>query len=289
VLTAELNVLNEESRINALEKEIVRQKMDLLKVIGLPMEMLDFELEGDREEFAMSPQESVDIAFRRSTRIAQSRASVFEQDRVVRQIVWEYLPTIRAQGGYEGSSATAGVDLLTEENVYGAGPFAERNVDEWNDTSFQRRLRSVIDEQAGWYASIDLTLPIFKGLEREGKFERERALLDERRHVQADTIRQMELNVGKAYETVLEQVRQTEISKDIVPISKERLRLQEVLKEQGTISDNELETFRERFFEDQDRYFEQQIRLIERQEQLRREMRYFETVGQKESLNEVAK
>ncbi len=180
VLTAELNVLNEESRINALEKEIVRQKMDLLKVIGLPVEMTDFELEGDREKFDISLEESVDIAFRRSTRIAQSRASLFEQDRVVRQIVWEYLPTIRAQGGYEGGSAVGGVDLQSQDNVYGAGPFGERHVDEWNDSSFSRDPRSVIDERAGWYGSLDLTLPIFSGLERTGKFKREKALLDER-------------------------------------------------------------------------------------------------------------
>ncbi len=289
VLTARLNVLNEESRINALEKEILRQKMDLLKDIGLPVERTDFELEGDREEFSMSLQESVDIAFRRSTRIAQSRAWVFEQDRIVRQIVWEYFPTIRAQGGYKGNSAVGGVDLRTEDNVYDAGPFGERHVDEWNDSSFMSDPRSVIDERAGWYGRIDLTLPIFRGLERTGEFKRERALLAARRHVLLDTIRTTELDVGKAYETVLEQVRQTEISEQTVRISKERLRLQEVLKEQGKISDNQLETFRDRFFEDQDRYFEQQIRLIDRQERLRREMRYFEAAGQKEIRNEVAK
>ena len=61
-------------------------------------------------------------------------------------------------------------------------------------------------------------------------------------------------------------------------ISKERLRLQEVLKDNSMISANQLETFRERFFSDQDGYFEQQIRLIESQEELRREMRYFEVV-----------
>ena len=76
LLTAELNVLNEESRINALEKEIIRQKMDLLKAIGLPVEMTDFELVGEPAGFDMASDESVDKAFRRSTRIAQARASL---------------------------------------------------------------------------------------------------------------------------------------------------------------------------------------------------------------------
>ena len=52
--------------------------------------------------------------------------------------------------------------------------------------------------------------------------------------------------------------------------------VKERLKELGKISDNELETFRQRFFSDQDSYFEQQIRLIDAQERLRLAMRYFE-------------
>ncbi len=54
--------------------------------------------------------------------------------------------------------------------------------------------------------------------------------------------------------------------------------MQERLKELGKITDNELETFRERFFADQDNYFEKQIDLVEAQERLRLAMRYFEPV-----------
>ena len=69
---------------------------------------------------------------------------------------------------------------------------------------------------------------------------------------------------------------QTDILRETVRISKERLHVKERLKELGKISDNELETFRQRFFSDQDSYFEQQIRLIDAQERLRLAMRYFE-------------
>ena len=73
-----------------------------------------------------------------------------------------------------------------------------------------------------------------------------------------------------------EETRETDILRETVRISKERLRVQDRMKELGKITDNELETFRERFFSDQDEYFEQQIRLIEAQERLRLEMRFFE-------------
>ena len=67
-----------------------------------------------------------------------------------------------------------------------------------------------------------------------------------------------------------------EILKETVQISKERLRVQERLKDLGRISDDALETFRDRFFSDQDRFFNQQISVVQVQERLRRAMRFFE-------------
>ncbi len=276
VLTAKLNVLNEESRINALEKEVLRQKMDLLKAIGLPVEMTDFDLTGEPEKLESPLKRCVEVAFRRSTRIAQVRAAVFEQDRTVRQIIWEYFPDLRIQGGYRGNFGDVGVDLVTDDNLYSGGAFGERIVEDWNDESFANGATLFGADRAGWRTGIDLTLPVFKGLERQGRFRRERALLDQVRHLLNDAISDTELLVAKSYQTFLEEARETDILAETVHISKERLRVQERLKELGRITDNELETFRERFFSDQDGFFEQQIRLIEAQERLRLAMRYFE-------------
>jgi len=281
VLTAKLNVLNEDSRINALEKEITRQKMGLLKAIGFPVGMTDFRMAGEQEKLDLPLTESVDITLKRSTRIAQARAVVYEQDRVVRQIIWEYLPDIHMQGGYNGNFATAAVDVTSTDSVYAVGPFGERRINAFNDGAFGTDPIRLGPDRSGWRWSVDLSLPVFTGLERTGRFRRENALLEQARRLLSDTTWETALAVGTAHETVLEEAKETEVLDQTVRISKERLAVQERLKELGKITDDQLETFRERFFDDQDAYFEQQIRLIEAQEQLRSEMRYFEPVTAK--------
>ena len=62
-----------------------------------------------------------------------------------------------------------------------------------------------------------------------------------------------------------------------VKISKERLRIKNRLKELGRITDNELETFRNQFFNDQDAAFRKEIDLVEAQERVRYVMRYFDS------------
>ena len=278
VLTAKLNVLNEESRINALKKEIQRQKMDLSHAMGLPLEMSDFDLAGGPEKLELSPEGAVSVAWRRSTRIAWARVAVFEQDRVVRQLIWDWLPDVHMQVGKSGSLGSVGVDFESVDGVYGTRPFAERVVGGRNDRSFEIDPTLLGPGGLGWSWNVDLTLPIFSGLERTGRYKREKAFLERNRHLLCDVISLTERDASKAYQTVLEEAKETDILEETVRISKERFRVQERLKELGEVTDDELETFRERFFSDQDAYFVQQIRLVEAQERLRREMRYFEPV-----------
>lgn len=281
VLTAKLNVLNEQMRINSLEKEILRQKMDLLHAIGFPLSTTGFQLKGAPEKFDIAMNELVDIAFRRSTRIAQARAAVFERDRVVRQIIWEYLPRVNVVASYRGSHAAGGAALAGSNNVYGAGPFGESRFKRGNGGAFVTDPDWLSFTRSGWNWGAELELPIFTGLERTGKFRREKALLVRDRHRLCDVISLTELEVRRTYQTVLERERERDILQETVRISKERLRVQERLKELGKIGDNELETFRGRFFADQDGYFEKQIQLIGAQERLRLAMRYFEPVRPK--------
>lgn len=282
VLTARLNVLSEDRRINALEKEIDRQKMDLLQAVGLPLDRTDFALRGEVEAFDLALRDAVGIAFRRSTRIAQARAGVFEQDRVVRQIIWEYFPQVRAQGGYRGSSGTFGWAGQSADRTYGLSGFGEHQPKPWNSKAFANDpdWMSILD--GGWYWGLEMELPVFTGLERTGRFRRENALLDRARHLLGNEISQTELSVRKAYQTVLEEERAAEILRETVEISKKRLQINERLKELGQISDDALETFRNRFFDDQDRYFEKQLDLIEAREALRAAMRHFEPFRGKE-------
>ena len=288
VLTSKLNVLTEDARINGLEKELVRLKLDLMQLIGLPIGDVRFAVAGEQDRFDLPLKDSAQIAHRRSTGIAQARAEVFEQDRIVRQIVWEYFPSLQFQGGYRRDFVSVGATVFDTNRTYKAGPFAEHNIDRWGRNSFASDPSWIRTADIDWYWGIELSLPIFSGLERTGRFRRERAVLEQKRHLLCEAVSMTELEVRKAYETVRENVRIVEILVETVRISKERLRVQERLKDLGRISDNELETFRQRFFDDQDTLFAGQEQLIEAQERLRFAMRYFEPAPAKPEKKELA-
>lgn len=283
VMTARLNVLNEETQINSLEKEALRQRMNLLADMGLPMERTELSLSGELEQFAQPLTQAVETALRRSISVVQARYDLFEQDRVVRQLIWEYLPALNTTVGYQGSTGEAGVRAGSANGNYSLGPYGGRDVD-WRGPPLSPPPNWLLPGQTrGTYWVLDLDLPITTGLARTGKFQREEAMLDRLRHLLCQAMLQTQLGVGKAYEVVSERRKELSILQETVAISKERLRVHERLKELGRVTDNELETFRQRFFSDQDNYFERQIQLVEAQEQLRLLMRYFEPTEKERS------
>lgn len=282
VLTARLNMLNEETRINSLKKEILRQKIDLLHLIGVPVGMTNFELQGELEALEVDLSRAVDIALKRSTGIAQARSVVAEQRRKARQVWWEYGPDLHLQSGWKDSESVAGIELTAERGTYGLSPFAEYHLESPED-GFLGDQDVLEEDEGGSFLGLTLELPIFQGLERRGRYVRERALLYEARHGLRDTIDSVELNVSKAYQTMLERREELAILVETVEISKKRLKAKERLKELGKVSDDELETFRDRFFRDQDAYFSQQIAHIASQERLRFLMRFFEALPAEET------
>jgi len=274
VLTAHLNVLNEQSRINLLNQEILRQKIDLLHLIGFPPGMTDFQLQGDIELLQLSLESAVDVALKNSTRIAQARAVVAEQRRVARQVLWEYGPDVDLQAGWKNRTNAAGVELLGENGFYALAPFAEHHLKS-QDEGFAAGQDVLQEDEFGWFLGMSVELPIFTGLERTGRRLKERALLRAAQHELRDTVDVVELEIRKTYQTMLEIREELSILEQTVEISKKRLKAKERLKELNRISDDELETFRDRFFHDQDAYFAKQIEHIASQEEIRSLMRYF--------------
>lgn len=277
VLTTKLNVLNEEARINELKKRRLREELDLMKLAGFPLDLKGLELAGSMENLDVEVEECVKVAMLRSTSIAQARATVFEQARKAKHTWWEHAPSVGVSSGWEDSLQNAGIGLKKENGVFGISTHAERTLSESGEaqgTDFKSK---------GWYVNLTLDFPIMKGLSTIGKHKKERALLERDLHLLRSAVDSVELKVKQSYYRMLEEQKELEIRRETAVISRERLRIQEQLKELGKIGDNELETFRNRFFVDQDRYYGKQISLIQAQEQLRYEMRWFEAVEDKSS------
>ena len=274
-LTAALNVLNEESRINSLDREINRRRIDLLHVIGLPAGMADFRIDGEPEdEFGMEVDEAVEIALRRSTAIAQSRAVVYEQARVVQQVWWEDGPTFAGQVGWRDSNTRAGIDLESDDGTHSVSAFTEGgfDLDPGAMEDFSDRLTP---DEEGFFAALNMELPLFTGFEHEGRVLRERSRLAAARHELRNTTDLVELDVRKLYETVEQRRAEVRFQDRTVTIEGERFEIQQKRKEMDLITDDQLETFRNRYLDAQDTLLGDQIRVIEAIEALRAAMRYF--------------
>ena len=289
VLTARLNVLNELLRINALEKELLRRKIELLRLLGLPIGLVDMTVTGDVEEFDLQLDQAVRIALRRSSSVAQARAAVWEQARLARQIWWDNAPDLRMRGGWRDRKHFAGTEMSREDGTYGVRALAEKRFDPLADPDEEvDEFMLPDDDESGWFLGLNLEVPILDGLEQRGKMIRENARLERVRHELSGAVDIVEQNVRQSYQTVLEQRQQLEYQRQTVEISKQRFQTIEELRTIGRSTDNELETFRNRFFDDQDEYFRQQISLIEAQEQLRAEMRFFEPLNRQGEPEEDA-
>ena len=275
VLTARLNVLNEEANINSLQREILRQNIDLLHLMGLPVGMTGLDIGGQTETFGVALPDCVAIGLRRSSSVASARAAVEEQARAVRDTYWDYAPDLGLQAAWKNDRTISGIELNGDNGNYAGIAFAEMHADPFDGHMYTQQDLLAEDEE-GWFVALSLELPLFEGLAIRGARQKAEALLAQRRHELRNEINTVESGVRKAYQTMLERRKEVEILRDRVLISRERLKVQEKLKELGKINDNELETFRNQFFQDQDTFFTQQISLVRAQEDLRATMRYFE-------------
>jgi hypothetical protein len=85
----------------------------------------------------------------------------------------------------------------------------------------------------------------------------------------------IELSVRISYKVLAEQKFQVELALENVNIENQRFSIKTELRDVGRITDDQLETFRGKYFVAQGGLFWQQERLIESQENLRLAIRYF--------------
>lgn len=270
VLRAELNVLNEELRINSLMKDQLKRKMELLQLIGKPMGV-SVTLKGELKDFEMDPEEAIWIAKENSLGVTLARERVEERARAARKSIWGHLPDLTVQAGVRRGKSTVGMDLSSLGERWALDLSLERTVAEQDSLGSLETI-----SRPDRFASLQLNFPIFDGLETVGTFRMERAKL---RAAQAELRNQetlVQLSVRKAYQSLLEAAEARRIQERRVEVSKRRLEIGERLKELGRIGEQEIETFRSQFFRDQDTFFADQDNYIKAQEDLRKIIGLFE-------------
>ena len=270
VLTAELNVLNEEVSINDLERDRLRMRMQLLQLLGRPMGDLA-ELSGALKDFEIDEEEVVRIAKRNSVSVALARERLEEQRRLVRKLNWDYMPDLAVQSGVESGRKKAGVEVTNQNDTWGVDLSSEYQLSEREESPGYRDA-----DQTDWFANVQVRVPVFEGLERRGRARLEMAKLHQRTAELKKQEELAELTVRQAYQTLLGAAESRRLQERRVQIDQRRFEIQARKWEEGLIRDDELETFRNQFFQSQDRFFTEQDKYISAQEDLRKIMGYFE-------------
>jgi outer membrane protein TolC len=283
VLTARLNVLTERSRINTLSRERFNRTMELLRLIGLPVGADQVKLVGKMDSFGLGQfnlEPMVRLALAQNSGVALAEAIVAEGERSLDQIRYEYWPNVRFTGGYQDRNGSAGATISNQNDTWGLDVTGQPRVPSSNDES-GRGLGLFGDEvtlggpDPGWFAGLQLRIPLAEGNLRKGHKIEARAFLSAVRAALADQKDLVELRVRQNYKFLAEQNFQVEVEQENVKIERERFEIQEELRNVGKVTDDQLETFRRTFFAAQDELFRQQEILVERQEELRLAIRYF--------------
>ena len=124
--------------------------------------------------------------------------------------------------------------------------------------------------------NIGLNWPFYSGKDRAAVMNRERAVLAQLKAKQKIQQELEEQQARTAFQTLREARERERLQAERVNISRRRLQITQVLRDSGKVSEVSLETFRDRFFSDQDSLFREQNNVIEVQETLRELMGVFE-------------
>ncbi len=268
VLSARLNVLNEELAINNLERNQFNNKMELLRLIGQPIG-IELELAGNLQAFILNQDAAVQIALEKSIEIALLNEGLEEQQRVVKEIKWDYAPDLSVNAGLDDINRNARISVKRDGPTWGI------NLDSEFILREDSRQLSYIDD-GHWFAQVEARIPIFEGASRLGRERREKARLSQLNVGLEDRVAEVELQVRQAYQSMLQAEGQQDIQARRVEIARRRLSITQILSEKGQVDEVRMDQVRDQFFNDQNRLFENQAEFIRRQANLRRLMGFIQ-------------
>lgn len=282
VLTARLNVLTEQKRINSLQREQFNGKMELLRLIGLPVGADAVRFAGLPDSFGLNGfdmEAMVALSLSQSSQVALAEVLMSEQQRVLDQLKYEYLPDVRMVAGYQDRNGRVGIDLGNENDTWGLDLYGQggqtENRGHVDGIGLFGPENTLSGPGRGSFAGVQMRVPVFEGRARQGRRIQNRAYLQRLKAALADTKDLIELRVRQNYRLLAEQRFQVDSAQQEVEIERERFSIYEQLRDVGRIDDDALERFRGNFFRAQDFLLVRQEDLIDRQENLRAAIRLF--------------
>ena len=271
---AELEVLEEQTRINNLQRELRALHLKLFTEIGLvgKRSLRDIEVVGPPYEQLqlLDPSEedlSVLIEEARANRphLAELVWQIGQQQHQARSVFWQWLPHV-------------GLQLTKEVQDTDLGLNWSGNGQTWKLVGSGRRslasegLDPALDMGEGWRVMANVSLPLFQGGQRLARGAEERARLHELRQDRDETRNLIELEVVEAFYALKSRRENTQILRRRADVARQRLDTVEELFENamGNLNFDDIRRQRVAVNFAEQSYFAERLAYILAAEELRR-------------------
>ncbi|MFC1735576.1 TolC family protein [Candidatus Hydrogenedentota bacterium] len=284
----------EKQGIIGLEAEAQRAKFDLLKQLGEPIDR-EIVLHGGIDGTLFAAEQAVLMAVENDTKISRLIEENDEQKRVIKEIAWEWAPDISMDMTYDSRRNSVSLVLENTDDTWHLDVEGERffspgdsrraflfTVPEYEE----QPPPGFIDDYAGtvdagdsnFSAMFEISFPLFEGFNRVGKLKREREILNQIDSSLVNRKLSLDRDIRKAIESIKEAQFDMIIAEQRADLAKKQLNHQQELYDLGlkNVTDQQLDQFRNQYFNQISAKFTKQEELITARENLRRLMGYFE-------------
>ena len=269
LLDVELELAQQELRINELKRDLRVRKTELLQIIGADEEA-EIKVSGELpdEEFVM--EDCIRTAMTNRVELEELRGQIERQERIVREVLWEFLPELRSSYRYKDTS----IVLEQEDKTWDTSILYEKPI--WEKEGGKT------PERDKWELSFGLSFPIFDGFRVKGVMQEEKARLEGLKIKLLQNEKQIRLEVRDAYREVANEKENMDIKSKIVILRRKTLERMEAIMETPVISQkyphlagitfDDVMRAREDYTDAQRDYFAQKRNYMMAREDLRRKM-----------------
>jgi len=269
LLDVQVELAQQELRINELQRDLRVRKAELLQTIGADEEA-EISISGELPDTEFAVGDCIRASMENRTELKDLRGQIERQERIVREVLWELLPELRSSYRYKDTS----VILEQEDKTWDASLVYEKPI--WEKEGGKT------PERDKWEFSFGLSFPIFDGFRVKGIMQEEKARLEKLKIELLQKEKQIRLEVRDAYMEVANAKENMDIQNKVLTLRDKTLERMEAIMETPIISQkyphlagisfDDVIRAREQYTEAQTAYFAEKRNYMLAREDLRQKM-----------------
>ena len=271
---AELEVLEEQARINTLQRTLRALHLQLFTAIGLvgKRSLRAIEIVGPPYEHLqlLDPSEAdlpalIEEAHANRPHLAELVWQIGQQQHQARSVFWQWLPHVGLQWTKDFQDTDLGLQWSGNGQTWKVVGSGRRSL-------ASRGLDPALDRGEGWRVMANVSLPLFQGGRRLAQSAEERARLTELRQDRDETRNWIELDVVEAFYDLQSRRENTQILRRRADVARQRLDTAEELFENamGNLNFDDLRRQRVAVNVAEQSYFTERLAYVLAAEELRR-------------------